>query len=352
MAKPRIIIADTDSDYINPLQAQFVKEFFERVDLEFISDPDYFERAFSTPRKADVLVVSEDLYDPSLQRHPIGKIFLMTEQNEEGQTAELNINRIFKYTSIKEIFNEIIGKSASALREDPNSRADPQIVLVYSASGGAGKTTIAFGLAAGLTMNYKKVLYINASCMQSFQRMLENPSTIGGSTSIAMLAGGGEPDYGKIRQLFRKELFTYLPPFNASLMALGLEYSVYERLALAAKRSRDFDFIIVDADTEFDEGKASLINTADKVVIVTRQTAASVYATDLLVANLDGVTPEKYIFICNDFSAEESNALYSPNANLRFSINDYVAHIPQYDSLKAQTFSQVSGLQRISFLLL
>lgn len=352
MAKPRIIIADTDSNYIIPLLLQFARDYFERIDLEVITDRAYFERLFSAPQKADILIVSEDLYNPSLQRHSIGKIFLMTERYEEGQTSELNINRIFKYTSIKEIFNEIIGKSANSLREDPNSRAEPQIVLVYSASGGVGKTTVAFGLAAGLTQNYKKVLYINASSMQTFQRMLENQSALAAPASYAIQAGGGEPDYAKLRQLFRRELFVYLPPFRASLVALGLDYAVYERIALAAKRSGDFDFIIVDADAGFDEAKASLLNVADKVVIVTRQTASSVYATNLLMANINGISPEKYIFICNDFSSEASNALFSPNANLRFSINDYVGHIPQYDNLKAQTFGQVNDLQRISFLLL
>ena len=120
----------------------------------------------ASPQKADILVVSEELYDTSLQRHNISNIFLMTEQYEENQTAELNVNRIFKYTSIKEIFNEITGKSASALKIQ-KERQEPKIVLVYSACGGTGKTTIALGIAAALTQNYKKVLYINAARLQT-----------------------------------------------------------------------------------------------------------------------------------------------------------------------------------------
>ena len=38
MAKPRIIIADTDINYIIPLQLKFVEDFFEKIDLEIISD--------------------------------------------------------------------------------------------------------------------------------------------------------------------------------------------------------------------------------------------------------------------------------------------------------------------------
>ena len=35
----------------------------------------------------------------------------MTEEQEEDVTVELTVNKIYKYTNIKEIFNEIIGKS-------------------------------------------------------------------------------------------------------------------------------------------------------------------------------------------------------------------------------------------------
>mgnify|MGYP002553463125 CR=1 FL=1 len=142
MPKARVIVADTDINYIIPLQLKFAEEFFDAIDLEIISDRSYFEELFASPQKADILVVSEELYDTSLQRHNISNIFLMTEQYEENQTAELNVNRIFKYTSIKEIFNEIIGKSASELKIQKENQK-PKIVLVYSACGGTGKTTIA-----------------------------------------------------------------------------------------------------------------------------------------------------------------------------------------------------------------
>ena len=109
MAKPRVIIADTDINYIIPLQLKFVEDFFELVDLEIITDEDYFNELFSTPQNAEILIVSEELYKQSVQRHNISHTFLMTEQYEEDQTVDLRVNFIFKYTSIKEIFNEITG---------------------------------------------------------------------------------------------------------------------------------------------------------------------------------------------------------------------------------------------------
>ena len=39
MSKPKIIIADTDISYIIPLQQKFIEEYFEKIDLEIISEP-------------------------------------------------------------------------------------------------------------------------------------------------------------------------------------------------------------------------------------------------------------------------------------------------------------------------
>lgn len=66
MSRPRIIIADTDVNYIQSLQLKFIEEFFEKIDLEIITEREYFDELFSVPQKAEILVVSEDLYESSL----------------------------------------------------------------------------------------------------------------------------------------------------------------------------------------------------------------------------------------------------------------------------------------------
>ena len=352
MAKPRIIIADTDISYIIPLQLKFVEEFFEKIDIEIITDKDYYEQLFSAPQKADILIVSEELYDSSLQRHNIGNIFLMTEQYEDDKTGDLNVNRIFKYTSIKEILNEIIGKSSEALKISAGTKKDTQIILVYSACGGVGKTTVALGISACLTKNYKRVLYINASRLQSFQRMLDNKSFITASDVYAKLVNPSENIYNDIKHVIRQELFSYLPPFKAALMSLGLKYSVYEKIAVGAKKSIDYDYIIIDADSSFDEEEAKLIDIADRVVLVTRQNEASVFATNLLVSNINGANSEKYVFICNDFNKDRDNALISPNMTMKFTVSDYVDKFPHYDRIKPVDLSNESSIQRTAFLII
>lgn len=353
MAKPRIIIADTDFDYIIPLQLKFVEEFFEKIDLEIITDRAFFEQKFSVSQRADILVISEELYDRTIQRHNVSHIYLLTERYEEESTADLNVDRIFKYTSIKEIFNEIISKSGSALKLDQQKKQETQVVLVYSASGGTGKTTVAMGISASLTKNYKKVLYINAARLQTFQNMLENETPVTAVDVYAKLRSDNlEKIYEDIKHVLRKELFSYLPPFKTALMSLGLQYSVFGKIVKSAKRSGDFDFIVVDADVTFDEEKAELINMADRVVIVTNQSTAAVSATNILASNINGMNTDKYIFVCNDFDKMQSNALISPRSSLKFTVNDYVDHFNLYEQMSLEELAGESSIQRVAFLII
>lgn len=352
MTKPRVIIADEDANYIIPLQFKFVNDFFNKIELEIISDREYFEDFFSRPQNAEILIVSDELYDSSLQRHNISNIFVMMEQVDDGGTGDLNVNRLFKYTSIKEIFNEIVGKSASALSLADIEKKETQIVLVTSAAGGVGKTTIAMGVAASLSRNYKRVLYVHASRLQVYQHMLDNYSAITTSDVYTKLATATQDIYADIKHVIRKEAFSYLPPFKASLMSLGLNYSVYEKIIVSAKKSGDYDFIVVDTDTTFDEDKAVLLDLADKVLIVTKQTLASVLATNILVSNINGTSAEKYSFICNDFEKEDNNSLISPNVVLKFTVGDYVEHLKHCEGMKPDELSKEGSFQRLSFLIM
>lgn len=350
MAKPRIIIADTDLNYIIPLQLKFTEEFFDKIDLEIITDKEYFGNLFLYPQRADILVVSEDLYDSSFKKHNINNLFLMMEQYEENQTDELNLNRLFKYTSIKEIFNKIIGKSAGALNIDESVKKESQIVLVCSGCGGVGKTTVALGISASLTKSYKKVLYINAGRLQYFQRMLENQSVISVADIYAKLARANENIYSDIKHIIRKEIFSYLPPFKAALLSLGIPYSIYEKIAVSVKKSKDYDYIVIDADTAFDEDNAKLLNISDKVIVVTEQTSTSIFATNTLVDSINGTDSGKYIFVCNNFDKNENNAIISPNIPLKFAVNDYIEHFDQYDQIRCEDLSKDIGIQKTAFL--
>lgn len=352
MAKARVIIADEDVSYIVPLQFKFVTDFFNKIDLEIITDRAYFEDYFSKPQNAEILIVSDELYDASIQRHNIQNIFVMMEQYEEGGTCDLNVNQMFKYTSIKEIFNEIIGKSAGTLNIAAVEKKETQIIMVTSAAGGVGKTTVAMGVATCLAQNYKRVLYIEASRLQSAQCLLENDTPISSADIYTKLFNPSETIYADIKHVIRKEMFSYVPPFKAALISLGLNYSIYEKLVMSGKKSGDFDYIIIDAESTFDEQKINLLDLSDKVVIVLKQEKSAVQATNQMVSNIDNINTDKYLFVCNSFDSEQYNAIISPDIRLKFSVNEYIPQTKRNGNEKAIDLAGVNELKKVAFLII
>lgn len=351
MARPRIILADTDVQYLLSIQLKFVEEFYEKIDLEIITDQEYFENLFMLPQRADVLVVSENLYTVSLQKHNISHVFMMTEQQEEEGTQDLNITKIYKYTSIKEIFNIIAGKAANDLNVGEMDKKGSQIVVVTSASGGVGKTTVAMGLAAALSKDYKKTLYIDCEQLQVFSGLLRNTSAISNSEIYMKFMHNNKIIFDDIKHLIRTEGFSYIPPFKSALMALGISENIYEKIVVAAKEAKEYDFIILDTDHVFNESKAKLLNLADKVICVVGQNRNSILATNILVDNINGLSTDKYYFICNDFSSDRENAITSPDIIMKFSVNDYMEHISGYDEIKGVDLQNQTGIKKIAYLL-
>ena len=352
MARPRIIIADTDHSYIVPLQHKFIEEYFEKIDLEIITEKSFFAQLFSAPQKIDMLIVSEDLFATELLRHTIGNVFVMTEQPADSLSVEPNVHHIYKYTSIKEIFSVISGKGYVTLDASADRHKESEIITVYSAAGGVGKTTIALGICATLSKNYKKVLYINAARLQAFQTLLSNSASIGATDVYAKLSIGKENIYPDIKHAVRNEGFSYFPPFRASLMSLGIDYSIYEKIAVSAQKSGEYDYVVIDADAVFDEDKARFIDISNRVIIVTRQSKASAYATQNLIANINGVSNDKFVFVCNDFDKDSSNELITPDVINTVNVADYVGHLSNYDQLKASDLANNNEIQKIAFLIL
>lgn len=349
MAKSTIILADTDEKFLTPLELKFLEELDDNADLEIITESSFFKEYFSSPKSASVLVVSEDLYSSELQKHNINSIFVLTEDTDEGGTEDLGINKIFKYTSTKEIYKQVT--ALSPINADSNKEKETTVVLVYSASGGVGKSTIALGISEALAKGFNKVLYINAQRINYFEHYLTNNATIPNS-AVAEFSNNSGNLFGRISHVIRNENFDYLPPFSMALASIGLNFSVYSEIIKSAKATKQYDVIIVDTDTTFDKEKADLITISDKVLMVLEQTNNSVCATNTLLKNISFNDSEKYYFICNNFDENNPNALMSNHNKQSFIVNEYVKHFENFDSLSIADLSKQPDIQKVSYLLI
>lgn len=347
MGKPRVVIVDEDYSYIIPLQLKFIEDMFGQIELEVITDQDYFRKFISIPQTIDILVVSESLYTEQLIKQDIRCGFVMRESLDEPKTIS-RFTSIYKYTNIKEIFSVILGKTNGLASSNNKAQEEPKLIVVTSAVGGVGKTTVAMGIAATLSKHLKKVLYINVDYLQNFQTYLTNNLPISDNELYMKLIGQEENSFTLIRHLIRREEFDYLPPFKGALLSLGIRHSIGVDIAEQALLSKDYDYVVVDADSTFDVEKMELLTKSDKTVFVVTQTDASVRAMSRFLDNISIKDKEKTMFVCNQFDQTRRNALVSNDDDIGFWINEYIGYMDDYWEQRNDKFSSNSNIQKIA----
>ncbi|MCI6359152.1 MAG: AAA family ATPase [Clostridiales bacterium] len=348
MSKPVVILADPDyMGYLDQLQVKFVEEQMNDIELEVITDPEYFRLYFSTPRRAGVLVVSEEFYHPDLHKHNIQHVFLLSEQPDvAGGTENLSVQKLQKYSSVKSIYNAVVSLCPDIFGTHQTLKTT-QVIAVTSPFGGSGKTTTALGISACLAQSYKKVLYVDAEQIQTFQYFLENQGAVP-MAAMQKLLNSDEQLYSGLLSYLRKEQFSYLPPFPVALNSAGLEPKHLLEFIRAARESGDYDYVVVDTDSVFDAFKISLFSLADRVILVTEQDAYSVFRTRQYLSNFNYKDSDKYLFICNRYVISEENALLG--ASQFFSISEYVESRTETIT-KCKDLTELDGFQKLAYML-
>ncbi len=347
MKKPFVVLADLDANYLIPLEDKLTEELYDQIDLEVITSKEYFSEFFSSSRKIDTLIISDSLFSQDLIRHNITDVFVLTEDIGDTKTYD-NITHIYKYSSTKEIFNQVLYKNKEILNVQFSNK-ETEVIVVTSAVGGSGKTTMAMALSQRLAKNHKRVLFISTDIMQSFSYYLNNKAVLSNNI-CTVFSNSDESLYNAVKPYFRHENSTYLPPFGRSVLSIGLTNDIYNRIIKVAKDSKDYDYIVVDTDIQLDETNAELIQIADKVIINVLQDSFSTVKTEYLVQNMNCKDTEKFIFVCNKFRRDMMNDYIASPIGQQFIITEYIEELPSHELDLIDNFSELSGIRNLAYI--
>ncbi len=308
MAKAQIVLVDTDEGYLGPLERKFVEEFKYDANIHVITDPAYLAEFFSVQQSIDIFVVSSDLYSPDFMRHNIQNFFVLSEVPPQQDTAE-PYHAIYKYTSAKEIYDAIVSMSGATFAARLHSDA-ARVILLFSAGGGLGQTTIAAGLASVLAQNFRRVLFISMDSLQTFGAFMQSDARIKLGSEKPLLSKS-DYVYEAIKPFIVAEMFDFLPPFDSAPASLGIEAEHIIHLIDCIKKAGDYDFVIVDAPNELSKQTTKMMAYANQTIVVTAQDALSVYKLDCLLDNIDFSDPTRFWLVCNLYRSEQENFLIS-----------------------------------------
>ena len=343
----KILLVEENEKCLLPLERKLLDGFEKEGDLQVITDPEYLTRYFSVPRTLDILVIQEELYQPGMEKHNIGNIFFLTEQDENEDTGSLLGRRIYKYTSAESIYKQVVNNLSGTTAAHIKKSGETTFLYVYSPIGGVGKTTVAAGISAILARSHQRTLYIGMDSLQSFGWLMDPEQTLPGEVEKRLLTQSNFV-YNLIKPYLVEQQFYLLPPFSRMLSSLHIPEQSFVGLMESVITSHDFDYVVVDGASGFSETTSRLMQMAQHVVLVAAQDRVSVHKMDCLVKNIDCSDKGHFTFVCNRFEEGNANFLEEPGKR-GYTVSEYIPREEKLDLTKPEEIGQIRSIQKLAF---
>ncbi len=259
----RLVLAAEDREYVAKL-AEYLREEEKDWEVTACTYDGALRRELRNGGKIDALIGERGLVGQALSEggQP-GKTIILTDGHEAAEEGWQNMDRYQPLPALLSGIRGALGLEAAKLKEGC------RIWTVFSASGGAGKTTVALNLVRQAGERGQRVLYLNLEELNA----------------TSLLFGRGEPD-GLSRLLYALqarpeqwgELSQQLCRHQSQLRADYIDAPEHpgERLALTPeltgalldklKSDGRYDAIVVDPDSGSGEWHCSLLEASDRVV--------------------------------------------------------------------------------------
>ncbi|MFC3799659.1 hypothetical protein [Cohnella sp. GCM10012308] len=325
----RLVLAAPQPGYASRL-ALYLKERDPLAEIAAFTHADALERYMQTGRGADLLVVQQSLL-PALGQVPIGggaRIVVLTDSGASGEYEGLPA--IAQYQSLPRLAAEIRRLAGTASAKPAEGTA---LWTVYSAGGGAGKTTLALNIARQAAERGYSVMYLNLEALCGVGTLLGGRETGGGETggggADGREAGGREPE-GLSRLLY--ELSAHPSAAEAQIRALGSRRSVVgagylepadhpaellamtperlEALIEALRRYGGFDLIVADPDGGFAGWQQRLLELSGRICWIAADDVQLLGKTESMLREWGDRQPEllgKSTYIWNKALGEASS---------------------------------------------
>lgn len=308
MNRKRVVIVENDENYISSLEFLLATREEKGISLELISSTEYLKEYLSSSRRIDCMIIDESLIFDAVFRQQIGILFVLSERGAKKSSGTQdfgNVEYLDKYAGVKEIFHKIIGKlglpADDRVSSAESEKKETTTIVVNSQIGGIGKTTVAFSLAIQLSRLNRSVLYMSTDFLQRNHHLVGIHDSVGGDFDRSVKARDGI-FINYLDQMVAHFAFDYLLPWNGSRASIDLDENDYIYMIDEIRKTKRYDFIIIDTETGLDLFTLTLMSRCDHILEVIDQTRFSKMANLELKKELRTSERDKVTYICNKYN--------------------------------------------------
>ncbi|SFM23122.1 AAA domain-containing protein [Gracilibacillus orientalis] len=338
MKKLRLVLFDLDMEYIE-LFANYIRtsEYATRFDVKLFSRYESLQEYLKSGERTDILLLSSEGMQVEPEIENIGTLlYLVNDMEQEPGKDEL-----FKYQPLSQVMSRVLsshyeqGDKKTKIKKPQN--ANTSVISVFSASGGAGKTTTAFHLANQMKENGLNVFYLNLELINTSPLLFDVENLSSSSPLLYYLKTNADQLQSKMKELVAVDQDTAIPFFYFMPSAeevLDLSEKEIELLMDNLIKMEEYDYIIVDLESTINPTVLTALKKSDHVLWLLANDMYSFHKTGYLLEELhgfvnDGSFSNRVQLILNKYTGSMDPAL----SETGIEIDHYLPYVPEWKQL-------------------
>ncbi|WP_188453565.1 AAA family ATPase [Virgibacillus oceani] len=324
MNKISLVLLTKDSSYANYFSNFMISSNIkEKFSSKIFTDTDSFKKNTRNQKQHILLTDLEVDNECSVS---FDKVISLSE--EQIMVPDELKTSIYKYQPFHELLSQVLaiyyemnGKLSSVI----NGKEKEKVISFFSGNGGVGKSLLSLCLAKHLSMNDKRVFYLNLEELHNTYLYFkqDRPSS---AEVFYYLKKNKNQLIANIESLKSRDSLTNIDYFALPVLPEEMQIATEENiesLIQAIRDTQNYDYIIVDLDSSIHERNRSALKNSDEIFWILSSNETSFSSSDSLLANdLVGLGNDRsnIHFILNNVG----EALFDGFDSFNFSIETHI----------------------------
>jgi cellulose biosynthesis protein BcsQ len=335
------IILDDERAYLEKI-SNYIHDsgYHLKIQLKTFTLRSALDAYLETSSKFDLLAIQSDRFDSQLKAFTLGSCMVLLGENK---TDAINQDMTFlnKYQPLNLLLDRLLAIYADHYTKALHVSQATQIISVYSAVGGSGKTTVAANLAKLLSFLDHKVFYLNLELFPSVSMFPLGDNKRNFEQLLYYVQVQAEHLFTKLETLKLYDPITkvhYFEPINNPADMEEMSGNAVETVLQAITLQGDYDYIIIDLDHSLHERIIRALSLSHQIIWLVLDDLNSIHKSAAVLAEFkvrfSGAPTrwtEKIHYVLNKFTGRISNDFSAKG--MQFQLSGQLPYVPQWKSV-------------------
>lgn len=280
MSRINLVIADTDSYYVEGLVKFLGEHYNQELQINYFTENMYlYSYLNSKGASIDILLISPELMADTFDFGTIKLVLILSGGRTEA-VAE-GLGTVNKYQRGDKLAACVLNAYAEKYPNEIHVRGcekQARVTAVFSPIGGVGKSTLAIALAVQAAATGKKVFYLNLETIQTTPVFFNCSAEKTLSDVLYFVRDKNKALPIKIEGVKQVDTYTDIHYFSPPESISDLEEARPEELAQLVsqlKTMNKYSTVIVDMSCSLDKKNLSVLGGCDEIMVPFDQSSAS-----------------------------------------------------------------------------